>query len=242
LEDVFEVQDELTNTIQNTLLQKVRESGMNSAMNMVLAWAHLYMVWSAWTDDVEQAIERGYEAAQKAIAADRNDFWGHAALGFAELCLHRHERALSALDRALALNPNSADVRTMRGMVLNFLGRPEEGLNDIELAIRHNPHHPDWYLIGIGRANYMLGRYEEAIPHIERLVAATPELAVGRLLLVAVYAASGRLDAARAEVSAYLKINPGLTIGQVRLIVPFQKEEDLERYCDLLRQAGLPED
>jgi adenylate cyclase len=226
LEDVFEVQDELTNTIQNTLLQKVRESGMDNAMSrapkdmnaydhmlrafglvlrfnranneeaireaeaaldldpsyarahMVLAWAYLYTVWSAWTDDVEQAIERGYEAAQKAIAADRNDFWGHAALGFAELCLHHHERALSALDRALALNPNSADVRTMRGMVLNFLGRPEEGLKDIELAIRHNPHHPDWYLIGIGRANYMLGRYEEAIPHIERLVAATPELAV----------------------------------------------------------------
>jgi adenylate cyclase len=289
LEDVFEVQDELTNTIQNTLLQKVRESGMDNAMSrapkdmnaydhmlrafglvlrfnranneeaireaeaaldldpsyarahMVLAWAYLYTVWSAWTDDVEQAIERGYEAAQKAIAADRNDFWGHAALGFAELCLHHHERALSALDRALALNPNSADVRTMRGMVLNFLGRPEEGLKDIELAIRHNPHHPDWYLIGIGRANYMLGRYEEAIPHIERLVAATPELAVGRLLLVAVYVGSGRLDAARAEVSAYLEINPGLTIGQVRMIVPFQKEEDLERYCYLLRQAGLPE-
>jgi adenylate cyclase len=277
LEDVFEVQDELTNTIQNTLLQKVQESDIESALNrapkdmnaydhmlrafglllrfnranneeamreaeaaldldpdyarahMVLAWAHLYSVWSAWADDIEQAIERGYEAAQKAVAAGRNDFWGHAALGFAELCRHRHERALSALDRALALNPNSADVW------------PEEGLKDIELAIRHNPHHPDWYLIGIGRAYYMLGRYEEAIPHIERLVAATPELAVGRLLLVAVYVGSGRLDAARAEVSAYLKINPGLTIGQVRMIVPFQKEEDLERYLDLLRQAGLPE-
>jgi adenylate cyclase len=290
LEDVFAVQDELANTIQNTLLQKVRESDIDSALrrapkdmnaydhmwrafgmllrfnranneeamreaeaaldldpgyaraHMVLAWAYLYTVWSAWTDDVEQAIELGYEAAQKAIAADRNDFWGHAALGFAELCLHRHERALSALDRAIALNPNSADVRTMRGMVLNFLGRPDEGLKDIELAIRHNPHHPDWYLIGIGRAYYMLGRYEEAIPHIERLVAATPELAVGRLLLVAVYVGSGRLDAARAEVSAYLKISPGLTIGQVRMIVPFQKEEDLDRYCDLLRQAGLPEE
>ena len=290
LEDVFEVQDELTNTIHNTLLQKVRDSGIENALrrapkdmnaydhmlrafgllfrfnragneeamrearaaldldpdyaraHMVLAWTYLYSVWSAWTDDVEQAIEWGTEAARKAVVADRNDFWGHAALGFAELCLHRHERALSALDRALALNPNSADARTMRGMVLNFLGRPEEGLKDIELAIRHNPHHPDWYLVGIGRAYYMLGRYEEAIPHIERLVAATPELAVGRLLLMALYAASGRLDAARAEVSAYSKINSGLTIGQVRLIVPFQKEEDLDRYLDLLRQAGLPEE
>ena len=290
LEDVFEVQDELTNTIHNTLLQKVRDSGIASALrqapkdmdaydhmlrafglllrynkednlaaqceaqaaldmdpdyaraHMVLAWAYLYTVWSAWTDDIEQAIQLGYEAAQKAVTADRNDFWGHAALGFAELCMHRHERALSALDHALTLNPNSADVHTMRGQVLNYLGRPEEGLQEIDLAIRHNPHHPDWYLIGIGRAYYMLGRYEEAMPHVERLVTAAPELAIGRLLLVAVYAASGRLDAARAEVSAYLKINPALTIGQVRRIVPFAKEGDLERYLDLLRRAGLPEE
>jgi adenylate cyclase len=108
--------------------------------------------------------------------------------------------------------------------------------------MRHNPHHPDWYLIGVGRTYYMLGRYEEAIPYLERLVTARPELAIGRLLLVAVYAASGRLDAARAEVSAYLRINPTMTIGKVRMIVPFQKEEDLERYLDLLRQAGLPDE
>ncbi len=156
--------------------------------------------------------------------------------------MHRSDHALSALDRAVALNPNSADVHAVRGVALNFLGRPEEGLREVELAIRHNPHHPDWYLLGAGRAYYMLGRYEDAIPRLERLATANPELAVGRLLLVAVYAALGRLDAARAELSAYLRINPTLTIGQVRRIVPYQKEEDLERYVDLLRQAGLPDE
>ena len=289
LEDVFEVQDELTSTIQNTLLQKVLDSGINSALrrapkdmnaydhmlrayglllrfnranneesireaqaaldldpgyaraHMVLAWAHLYSVWSAWTDDIEQAIERGYEAAKKAVAADRNDFFGHAALGFAELCMHRNDHALSALDRAGALNPNSADVHAVRGTVLNFLGRPEEGLREVELAIRHNPHHPDWYLMGAGRAYYMLGRYEDAIPTLERLTTALPELTTGRLLLAAVYAAADRQAEAEAEVSSVLKDNPTLTLAYTRATVPFQKQEDLDSYCDLLRQAGLPE-
>ena len=49
--------------------------------HMILAWAHLYQVWSGWTDDPAQAIEQGAAAAEKAVAADRNDFWGHAALG-----------------------------------------------------------------------------------------------------------------------------------------------------------------
>ena len=289
LEDVFEVQDELTSTIQNTLLQKVLDSGIDSALrrapkdmnaydhmlrayglllrfnranneesireaqaaldldpgyaraHMVLAWAHLYSVWSAWTDDIEQAIERGYEAAKKAVAADRNDFFGHAALGFAELCMHRNDHALSALDRAVALNPNSADAHAVRGVALNFLGRPEEGLREVELAIRHNPHHPDWYLMGAGRAYYMLGRYEDAIPTLERLTTALPELTTGRLLLAAVYAAADRQVEAEAEVSSVLKDNPTLTLAYTRATVPFQKQEDLDRYLDLLRQAGLPE-
>jgi adenylate cyclase len=289
LEDVFEVQDELTSTIQNTLLQKVLDSGIDSALrrapkdmnaydhmlrayglllrfnranneesireaqaaldldpgyaraHMVLAWAHLYSVWSAWTDDIEQAIERGYEAAKKAVAADRNDFFGHAALGFAELCMHRNDHALSALDRAGALNPNSADVHAVRGTVLNFLGRPEEGLREVELAIRHNPHHPDWYLLGAGRAYYMLGRYEDAIPTLRRLATAMPELTTGRLLLAAVYAAADRQAEAEAEVSSVLKDNSTVTLAYTRATVPFQKQEDLERYLDFLRQAGLPE-
>ena len=85
-----------------------------------------------------------------AIEADRNDYWSHGALGGAELYLGHHERALSALERAVALGPSSADMRAVRALVLNYMGRPEEGLADIELALRLNPHHPDWYLLVSG--------------------------------------------------------------------------------------------
>ena len=42
-------------------------------------------------------------------------------------------------------------------------------------------------------------------------------------------------------MSSVLNGNPTLTLAFARATVPFQKEEDLERYLDLLRQAGLPE-
>jgi adenylate cyclase len=289
LEDVFEVQDELTNTIQNRLVQKVRDTGiegvlrrapkdMNAYDHMLrgfglllrfnranneeaireaqaaldldpdyaraynlLAWAHLYSVWSAWADDIEQALERGYEAAQKAVAADRNDFFCYGALGFAELCMHRNDHALAALDRAVALNPNSADVHALRGVALNYVGRPEDGLREVELAIRHNPYHPDWYLLGAGRAYYFLGRYEDAIHALERVKTALPELTTGRLMLAATYVAADRQAQAEAEVASILEDNPTVTLAYVRAMVPFQKEEDMERYLGLLRQAGLPE-
>ena len=68
-----------------------------------------------------------------------------------------------------------------------------------------------------------------------------PELTTGRLLLAAVYVAAGRSAEAEAEVSSVLNDNPTLTLAYVRATVPFQKKEDLDSYCDLLRQAGLPE-
>jgi adenylate cyclase len=289
LEDIFEVQDELTGTIINALLHKVLQSGMERAMrrmptdmdaydhylkafgllfrfnresnleaqreseaalaldpdyaraHMVLAWAHLYAYWSVWTEDPPEALERACQAAQKAISADRNDFWGYAALGFAELSMGRHDRALSAVDRAVALSPNNADARAIRAMVLNFLGHPEEALEEMERAVRLNPHHPDWYLIGLGRIHYMLGRHEDTIPPLQRLVDNAPDLAFGRLSLAANYLAVGRLEDGRAEIAAVLEASPSLTVAQVGAIVPFARQEDLDRYLDLLRQAGLPE-
>ncbi len=289
LEDVFELQDELTSTITNTLQQKVRDTGIERALRQaprdlgaydhvlrafgsflrfdrthnikvirdteaalaidpdyarahaIMAWAHLYSVMSAWTDDAEKALELGYQSALTAVAADGEDYWGYTALGFAELFMHRPDRALAAVDRAVALNPNSADAHAVRGTVLNFLGRPEEGLVELELAMRHNPHYPDWYLTPIGRVYYLLGRYDEGLPYLARLVDVNPEFIPPRAILAASYMAAGRSEDARAQVTKLLQQNPTLTSTQLRTMVPFSKEEDLDRYLGLLRQAGLPE-
>jgi adenylate cyclase len=289
LEGVFELQDELTSTITNTLLQKVRDTGIERALRQatrdldaydyvlrafgtflrldqahaieairlveaalaidpdyarahtLVAWVHLYSVMSAWVDDTEKALELGYQAAIKGVAADGEDYWGYTALGFAELFMHRPDRALAAVDRAVALNPNNADAHTVRGAVLNFLGRPEEGLAELELAMRHNPHYPDWYLTPIGRAYYLLGRYDEGIPYLERLVNVSPEFISPRAILAASYMAAERTEDARAQVAALLQLKPSLTSIQFRSMAPFSKEEDLDCYLGLLRQAGLPD-
>jgi len=60
-------------------------------------------------------------------------------------------------------------------------------------------------------------------------------------LLAANHMAAGRADEARAEITAILQANPNLTLTQVRAMAPFSKEENLNRYLDQLRQAGLPE-
>ena len=153
----------------------------------------------------------------------------------------RHGRALAALERALALNPNSADALAAHAIALGFVGRPEEALEEQELAVRLNPHHPDWYLIGIGRNLYLLGRYQESIPYLERLVDAGSELVSGRLYLAANRMALGRAEEAGREVAALLAQKPDFTLAEVPPLAPFKQARDLDQLLSLLRAAGLPE-
>jgi len=289
MEDIFEVQDELTSTIFNTLLQKVRDTDSERVLarapqyidayehylrawaritrftasdtlearrelqaaldidpnlaraHMGLAWTHIHSIMSGQTKNVSEALELAGEAARKAVALDKSDFWGYGAIGFTELFMRRHERALAALDRALALNPNSADAHALRGTVLNLFDRPDEGLAELELAVRHNPHHPNWYLLGIARSYYLLDRYDEAVLYIDRLTEASPEFATGRLLSAAILVAKGRGEEAREEVSALIKTYPDLSLEQVVEMTPLSRKDLLDNYLDELRQAGVPE-
>lgn len=289
MEDVFEVQDDLTQTISNTLLQKFRDTETERALRhtpqniaaydhylraigliakiskkgseeairearkaleiepdyarafMAMAWIHTYRVWSGWSDDPEKELALSREAALKAVNYDKDDFWSHGALAFAELFARNHERALNAINRAVALNPNSADSHAMRGAILNFAGDPVESLEEMKLALRLNPNHPTWYLAGIGRAHYLLGQYEQAIPYIERLVNTGDEVLAWHPLLIASYMAGGREDEARAEVRALLAVSPDVRCENVLAITPFHDEQAAAQYTELLKTAGLPE-
>lgn len=78
-------------------------------------------------------------------------------------------------DRAVALNPNSADSHALRAVILNFIGDPAQASEEMDLATRLNPD-PHWYWVRIGRAQFLLGRYEEAIPRPEALVDVAEEV------------------------------------------------------------------
>ncbi len=51
----------------------------------------------------------------------------------------------------------------------------------------------------------------------------------------------GNLDAARTAIDELLRLVPHESIGRVRTMVPLTRAEDVERFLDGLRKAGLPE-
>jgi tetratricopeptide (TPR) repeat protein len=72
------------------------------------------------------------------------------------------ESGESAYKKTLEINPNHAEAHGMYSMLLIILGRPEEGMEHIELALKLDPHNPMinlWYSADL----LFVHRYDDCI-------------------------------------------------------------------------------
>ncbi len=54
------------------------------------------------------------------------------------------------------------------------------------------------------------------------------------------HALAGRLAEARKLMAVMRQVDPGLRLSDVTDVAPFRNKEDVSRYGDALRAAGLP--
>lgn len=130
-----------------------------------LAWS--YSLLAGWVDSPELG-ELFMAAAQRAVELDPLDAEAHAALGFAIGAAGDLKQAEAAFEKALSLNPNSADILTFYAMWASGFGKAGKGVEAAEHAIRLNPEMPGWALSAYRYAFFMAGRYEEALRFQER--------------------------------------------------------------------------
>jgi adenylate cyclase len=206
-----------------------------------LAWVYIIDAVFGWADDYSAAMEKGRDLALQAIERDDEEAWAYWPLAGYYLFTMRHDLALAELEKALALNPNDADIITDVALVLTYAGRSDESLETAQKAMRLNPHNPEWYLAQLGQIFFDARRYDEAIATLERLHALkTP---VMHLYLAAALAATGRTEDARRQIDKILKQDPGATLEKWTgaAFAPYKNPEDGDHFRENLRKAGLPE-
>jgi adenylate cyclase len=210
----------------------------------VAAWARAQHVIYSWTDEVEKTREESRVLIEEAADKVGDDPTALTALDTATtLLLGDLGRARHFVDRALVLDPNNAWAWSRRGFMEAYGGRGEEAIAAFEHALRLSPLDPFSFNShnGIGFANFVLGRYDQAIEWTLRGMREKSGMTWAYRDLAAYYALAGRIDDARNAIAELTKTRPHLTIAKVGEALRFVEPKVLERYLSGLRLAGLPE-
>jgi TolB-like protein/Tfp pilus assembly protein PilF len=182
-------------------------------------------------------------AAYRALALDPADSLVHAVAALVRsFRLKEPEVGIEMFDRALQLNPNSAFAWGLSASTCCFLGRPEEALERLRNAFRLSPFDPMsfFFLTVAGLAEFISGRYEEAVIWLRKAQRENPRFTPMRRQLAATLALLGRDDEAKAAAASLLEMDPQFRVSVFASWYPLRRPDDLERLATGLRLAGLP--
>ncbi len=218
------------------LYEKALDSDENYARASAAFSRTLNIDWRySWSPGVEDLLDRALDYAQKAIVIDPTDARGYGELGFVHLYRKEHSLAINAYRRALALNPNDADLMSDFADALAHTGLNEQAVSLLEQAMRLNPFYPDEYLWHLGGAYYNMRDYDSVIAAVMKMSNPTE----GQRLLAASYAQLGKVDLARAIAEKHKAAHPNFTLKHWSQVVPDRLEEDAAHYVEGLRKAGF---
>jgi TolB-like protein len=190
-----------------------------------------------WVVSDAERTEAAQLAAQSIeMGKDDPDALWMGALAFSYFS-GAHGTAASALDRALALNPNSAYAWTASGWVSCHRNRPEQAIDAFHRAMRLSPLDPlGWaFKGGLALAHLVAGRYEEAVDWAEGSSHEQPRSAFALRVKVVACVHLGRIEEGRELLQQLLRLQPGLTIAGL-------KAYRMSMFAEAFRIVGLPEE
>jgi TolB-like protein len=190
-------------------------------------------------------IAEALRLARDAIEAGKDDPDALWMAGWTLSTFTREQAtAANVIDRALALNPNSAHAWMARGLGLVLQNQPDPAIEAFEHAMRLSPLDPlgsRGFTYGLAMAHLAAGRYGEAIEWADRSLAAQPDYRPALRVKTICCAYLGRIDEAHGWLSRLLELDPGLTIASYKATSKHLPAELQVRHVEGLRKAGLPE-
>ncbi|AWM85628.1 adenylate/guanylate cyclase domain-containing protein [Microvirga sp. 17 mud 1-3] len=206
------------------------------------AWCHAQRVSYMRTPDPADDRAKAVKLAQEAASLDSDDPLVLTVLSAAYAMAGKFDLGLSAIERALILDPNSAWAWLRSGWANHYVGNSDRAIEHFQRSMRLNPLDPMHFnaLVGIGGAHFGKGSYDEAARWVEQALREKPSATWVYRLLTTTYANAGRLEEARQTAAKLLEAYPDLTVTRAVEAAP-GNPDILARYAQGLREAGLPE-
>ena len=188
-----------------------------------------------------ESMERSLEMARHAVSIDPNSPQAQWALGYVYMYRKQFDKAVEVLEQAVLLAPSYADGYALLALIKNNLGEAEEAVQLIEKGMELNPYYSWDYLYNLGRANYALGRFEEARQYLLEAMERNQAPGVNRVFLIASLVQLGELEDAEWEIMQLETSHPQYSLSHLPQVLPITDQVLRERLNDDLRTAGMAE-
>jgi len=143
-------------------------------------------------------IRAGKDAANKAIALDPNYAFGYTALSGLERTNWEFKEANAHIGTALALAPDNVHVIKSAGLNASWLGKHEEALKLLAMALERDP--LNYYLYhNLGMCYWVLNDYRQAEKNLETFLSHYPKASGAHGLMSSIYSAHGEFEKALQE-------------------------------------------
>jgi TolB-like protein/Tfp pilus assembly protein PilF len=209
------------------------------------AYCYAHRKGEAWATDPAHEIAEASRLARRAVELGKDDAVALATSGFAlAYVVGDLDAGTTFTDRAIVLNPNFALAWVCSGWTKIWIGEPNAAIERFARAFRLNPVDPRPGAQGaVAHAHFMAGRYDEAGQWAAMALRERPDAHAALRISAASHALAGRLEQAQKPVARLLQLTPALCVSSLRrgVFAAYRRPDDLARYEEGLRKAGLPE-
>jgi class 3 adenylate cyclase/TolB-like protein len=190
-------------------------------------------------DEAGNALER---LARKAIEIDPYDAEGHVALGDKLVWWGDFAQGAVEVERALELNPSSADIMALSAGVMSHLGRPEQGAAQCDKAYRLNSAPPPWYPAFCYKNYFFTKRYRESVEATKRYEAWHQAHELDHLVFgAAAQVEAGAADDAAATIAEWKQKYPEVPVeAYLSFYTVYSRQQEADQLLASLQKAGAP--
>ena len=181
----------------------------SSALSLA-ALCHYMIAIYGWSDEPDEHRRAAIDLARRALKVAGDDA---TALSYAATIIAGvegdHQGAVALVERAIAINPGSAEAWLVRGILQVRLGDPELAIQHLEQAMRLDPMGPSRpaQITWIGVARFRQQRFADVIA-LEKEAVQLTDVPIGYLYLAASYGHMGQPAAAREALARYRSLSP----------------------------------
>jgi adenylate cyclase len=202
-----------------------------------LGFAHLNDIYYGLTKDFAKSWKTAFELGQKAQSLDEKA--AHDLLGSLYQLNGQHEKAVAEAERYVEIFPNDAWAQTNMGRFLMNADRLEEAIPFYKKGLRLDPYASAPRFYNLGGAYWMMGQYEEAISICKEGLKRNPDDMFTHMVLAVSYIETGNVEEAHTSATEVLRINPKISLDWLAKMLPWKNKDQVARWIDDLRKAGL---